>query len=371
MQSSNIKFLPQVDHLRAIAAIWIVLYHAQQLIGSVMLTGKWFGDAWPVASSPLSALIIEGHSAVALFMVLSGFIFTYGTYGKELNYSKFIINRVLRIYPLYLVVIFFSLSISPQKFVLAEFFSTVLPLANIGLMQTNGAVGMSWAVAIELQFYLVFPFILMVVNKSPCKTVFSILAVALIFRLLAIGLGANPRDISYSQLLGRIDQFVLGMGAAILLRSLSGNRFVFGFMLVGGAGSIAYMLFWLNHHGGWVSQEWWKILWPTIEGLVYSVFIVGYVGGKNFLPSVVSHCLCKVGECSFSIYLLHFSIVLLFATRQDLLLRPTGNAWLDLMFMMFFVVLPIVLVFSMLTYRVIERPFLSLRRKYISAEVTK
>jgi len=366
LQSSNIKFLPQVDHLRAIAAIWIVLYHAQQLLGSVMLTGQWFGGEWPVASSPFSALIIEGHSAVALFMVLSGFIFAYGTYGKEISYSKFILNRILRIYPLYLVVIFFSISISPQNFVLAEFVSTVLPLANVGLMQTNGAVGMSWAVAVEFQFYLIFPFILLALNSAPAKTIVSIIAVALAFRLLAIGLGADPRDMSYSHLVGRIDQFVLGMGAALLLRALNGSRYLLLSMFFGGAGAVVYMLFWLNHHGGWVSQVWWKILWPTIEGAVYAVFIVGYVGSKNMFPVLLSNCLCKVGECSFSIYLLHFSIVLMFATRKDLVFHPTGNSKLDLIFMMFVVVLPVVLVFSMLTYRVIERPFLSFRKRYVS-----
>lgn len=335
-----------------------------------MLTGQWFGGAWPVASSPFSAFIIEGHSAVALFMVLSGFIFAYGTYGKEVNYSKFILNRILRIYPLYLMVIFFSISISPQKFVLAEFVSTVLPLANVGLMQTNGAVGMSWAVAVEFQFYLIFPFILSALNKAPAKTIVSILAVALAFRLLAIGLGADARDMSYSQLIGRIDQFVLGMGAAVLLRVLREFKYLLLSMFLSGTGVVIYMLFWLNHHGGWVSQEWWKILWPTIEGVVYAVFIVGYVGSKNIFPALISSGLCKVGECSFSIYLLHFSIVLLFATRKDLVFHPTGDPKLDLMFMTFAVILPIVLVFSMLTYRVIERPFLSLRKRYVNTLVT-
>src|ERR1700745_509033 len=99
MKSSNIRYLPQVDHLRGVAPLWVLCYHGAHLFRSA-LTGTPVDDAhWPSSHNPLWALIYEGHTAVALFMGLSGFIFAYGAIGHRIYYRRFIGNRLLRIYP--------------------------------------------------------------------------------------------------------------------------------------------------------------------------------------------------------------------------------------------------------------------------------
>jgi peptidoglycan/LPS O-acetylase OafA/YrhL len=57
-----------------------------------------------VAPGPLAAVVIEGHTAVGLFMGLSGFIFTFGAGDRAVRYAPFLRNRILRIYPLFLFV---------------------------------------------------------------------------------------------------------------------------------------------------------------------------------------------------------------------------------------------------------------------------
>jgi uncharacterized membrane protein len=81
MRSKNIEYLVGIDHLRALAALLIVFYHGQQLfyLDTMRLRGL-VAEPWARANDPFSALVIEGHTAVALFMVLSGFIFTYGAF---------------------------------------------------------------------------------------------------------------------------------------------------------------------------------------------------------------------------------------------------------------------------------------------------
>jgi peptidoglycan/LPS O-acetylase OafA/YrhL len=208
MQSSNIKYLPQIDHLRAAAAIWIILYHGEQIIGAYLRTGGDFVGQWQHTLNPFLAVVREGHSAVALFMVLSGFIFTYGSYGKIISYGGFLKNRILKIYPLFLCVIFLSLAVNPQVFSLSDFVTTVLPLANVRMLPNGPLVSMSWAIAVEFQFYLIFPFLLRFLNDDAFKFVAAAISCALLFRLIGIGLGANARDLSYWHLAGRIDQFV-------------------------------------------------------------------------------------------------------------------------------------------------------------------
>lgn len=369
MQSSNIRYMPQVDHLRGVAALWIVLYHGLHMVGSVLTTGK-LGPTHFVSNNPLMGAFIEGHSAVSLFMVLSGFIFTYGALDRTVMYGAYLKNRLLRIYPLYITTIFIAIAASSESFVLETFLSTVLPLADYQRL-TGAFVAMSWAVAVEFQFYLIFPFLLSFVNRSPARTICGLIACALLFRILAVDLGASARDISYRHITGRIDQFLLGMGSAVLLRRADIRAGLLKVNLVVGIVLVFSLLFAFHRLGGWHAETFWKVLWPTVEGFSYSLLIIGYVGTRDVLPSAASRALTWVGERSFSIYLLHFPIVEI-VLRHKIFIRATGNDVLDGLATAVVVVLPTVLAVATLTYGVIEKPFLALRVRYlVEAPVAK
>ena len=69
----------------ALAAVWIVLYHGVFVIGPSYHPAQSMEAAHTaVTYNPLYALLVEGHTAVALFMVLSGFIFTVGSFEGDL-----------------------------------------------------------------------------------------------------------------------------------------------------------------------------------------------------------------------------------------------------------------------------------------------
>jgi len=366
MRSANVRYLPQVDHLRAIAALWIIIYHGEQLFEAMLGHARFFSpDLWQHTRNPLWALVIEGHTAVSLFMVLSGFIFTYGAYGSGIDYKAFIINRLLRIYPLYMVVIFVSLAVNPASYTFSSFVSTVLPLANVEQLHTGAWVEMSWAVAIEFQFYLIYAFLLAALNKSAFKTIGGVLSVALLFRLLGVALGGNPRDISYWHLLGRIDQFVLGMGAAALLRHVEQRKKLLTGIFLCSMPLVLGVIFIFHRLGGWPSSSAWKVLWPTVEGLAWSACVLGYVGMPSFLSPGVSRAVARIGEVSFSIYLLHFVVIDVFLRHPNMLLTTTGDGRIAALLTTVLLVVPCTIACSFLTYRVIELPFLNMRRPYL------
>ena len=364
MYSSNIKYLPQVDHLRAIAAIWIVLYHGEQLIRSFLENSKESSEIWHFTMNPLVAVIREGHSAVALFMVLSGFIFTYGAYGKTIAYKEFIFNRILRIYPLFLCLVFLSLAENPSAFDLASFVTTVLPLANIKVLATGTLIAMAWAISIEFQFYLIFPFLLRFLNTYKTKFFFSAIGCALLFRLLGASLGANVRDLSYWHLAGRIDQFIAGMAAAAVIHNFDLRPRNMRCLLVLIVVLIIGILFGFHRLGGWPDSGLWKVIWPTLEGSMYAVLVVSYIGSGTIISHALSRFLSGCGEVSFSIYLLHFPIIAA-VIRHNILWRPTNSASLNAVLSTLWIVLPITVTSSILTYNSVEKPFLSLRKKYI------
>ena len=64
------------------------------------------------SGNPLVSLVDEGHSGVALFMVVSGFIFTVIAGAREVHYGGFLRNRIIRIYPLFVFAVFLQLFIS-------------------------------------------------------------------------------------------------------------------------------------------------------------------------------------------------------------------------------------------------------------------
>lgn len=367
MQSKNIRYIPAIDQIRGIAAVWILFYHAYQLIGSYLKHNKPFSgiSMWEFTSNPLLIPLIEGHTAVALFMVLSGFIFTYGAIGKTINYTGFITNRFLRIYPLYLTLVLVALAANPKAFNLLSLVTMVLPLADFQSLETGPLTAMAWAIGVEFQFYLLFPLLFRLSADKPFKTIiFWLLAINLL-RLLAVALGGNVRDLAYWHLAGRIDQFLLGMLAAYWLKNYLPSNILCRRLFLMGIPISLLVLICYHSLGGWPSLGIWKVLWPTIEGGIWAIFIAGFVGGKLKHSTLFGVTLQWIGIRSFSIYLLHFSIIQFLCKYSALLPRFTGDWRLDVLFISVFIVLPIVIVISDITWNAIEKPFLNLRVAYI------
>ena len=73
-----------------------------------------------------------------------------------------------------------------------------------------------------------------------------------------------------------------------------------------------------------------------------------------------------LGRISFTIYLLHF-IVVLIVDIHGWILRPFANPCSDALLATAVIVLPITLVCARLSYATIEAPFLALRRRYATS----
>lgn len=366
MKSRNIKYIPAIDHLRGYAALLIILYHGLHQFSYLERFGKSFEfNNWlPTSIIPLS-LIVEGHTAVAFFMVLSGFIFTYGTYGKEIIYWRFILNRFLRTYPLFIFLIVAGIFAFPQNFSFDALSQTLLFLANAPqTLHIKSFSSMFWAVAIEWQFYLIFPFLILFCMKYGYKYLFGIIVLFTVFRILLFMEGANPRDIAYWTILGRMDQFVLGMLAAIAFLKIEidtkKNILVFSSVFV----LLIASMYIFHIKGGWLSVNVFKLFWPTWEGIIWALLIPSYIVFAKYIPTTLSRVLSNIGLLSYSFYLIHFIVISIFINHRwsydfgvGIKFNALGNTVLF--------TLPIIVGISLLTYHVIEKPFLNLRVSYL------
>lgn len=357
MQSLNIQYNPRIDQLRWLAATLVFLFHFHLEYRGLGGTGL---------STPWAALIIEGHTGVGLFFTLSGFLFMLiALHQRQIVYADFLRNRLLRILPLFLVIFLVATSIGRDKFQPADLF--YLFATNLGMAPTssNPITGAAWTISLEFLFYMVFPFLARFAMESGIRYLAGWLVLLLFFKAAAFTVNPNSTLMYFSTFLGRFDQFIIGMIAAMAYARHSARLHRFAPWLV--LASIALVM-WdtaLLHRvasfGSAPHAPFW-IVWSMLESAGWALLILGWVGFKPRLPSLLERALNHGGKISFSFYLLHMVVLYLLA-RQVGVVRPFGVGWADALFMIV-VTYAITWALATLSYHIIEEPFLRMRRRY-------
>ena len=367
MKSTNFGYIPALDHLRGFAALLVLFFHGSHFIFHKIVYGYPYDPAnWPKADNPFSALVLEGHTAVSLFFVLSGFVFTVGSLEKQLDYLGFFRNRFLRTYPLFLFFLALGIAFNPENLNLSGLLQSILFMANNDNAINGGAFTfVFWSIAVEWHFYLLFPLLLLAVQKQGWKVLPLLIVVFITIRVIAYFQHADMRDISYWSIIGRIDQFLLGMLAGVYYRSRFRESAQLDMLAIAAAGLVLLLLFAFNQLGGGGSNNYLWIFWPTLEAAAWATFVIGYLSlARHFNPQV-SRGLIGLGTVSYSIYLAHY-VVLDYFMRNNLdttlqVDNPLATAVLNTAV----IIMPLVIASAMLTYRTIERPFLLRRRTYV------
>lgn len=356
-ESLNTEYLDRLDHLRFVAAGLVVLYHYFHDIVGLSYWGN----------NPALSIIDEGHTGVALFMVLSGFIFGKIGYGRDLDYRQFITNRIIRIYPLYLAALFIAHSAHRLDFTNINVFFFLFPFFSQIDLAKVPLFGQLWTIGVEFQFYLIFPFLSVFINRRGFRYLASLLALLIGIRYLLYMYDGSVRDITYWTILGRLDQFLLGIGAAYLyqqkrFRALLESRINCLTSMATIIGLI-YIFDFAGGYSGAPQAKWW-VVWSFLEGLGWSYLALSYLCVKITIPKSVSGFFSTLGALSFSIYVMHY-MVIPYVHRFIGRVHYTGINSLDIVIEGLLVVLPLVIAFSFATHRLIEEPFLSLRKAYV------
>ena len=366
MKSSNIEYLPGVDHLRGFAALLIVFYHGVGLVSYELRFGEPFtSQHWLVGKTMFDALVLEGHTAVALFMVLSGFIFTYGAWGRNIRFGSFLRNRFLRIFPLFLLLVLVGMAAYPQQVDLPGFLQTVVGLSNFhkNALRLGSFSSMFWTIGIEWQFYLLFPFLIVFFQRRGARYLLLLMALAAIARWLIYLETGNARFASYWTLIGRIDQFALGMIAARLYVQWGESR-ALAWSFPGAVFFALVAVGMFNQLGGWPVNAPWRVMWSTIEGLAWAWVVLSYLSLVRGRGGPVSTAAAALGTVSYSIYLWHFAIVSTLIKQKWFVATGSGpivDAWVTTAV----IAVPAVLLVATLSYHTVEAPFLGLRRRYL------
>ncbi len=290
--------ITELDSLRGLAALAVVLYHV--CLGQFAILG----------------------TGVDLFFVLSGYLITTIILAKrdEPHFlSTFFVRRSLRIWPIYylsLLAVIALAAILPLRFLPDEipFYLTYtqnLPLYRLGVEPVpHRYFSHTWTLAIEEQFYLFWPVLIWTLGRRSIRPV----AVGLV--LLAV----SARMIGYSRwiFLTRCDGLAVGSLLAIAFEGSAAGRFPAGStarrLALLGAASVGFGVAGpaaLRAIGSAWEPAGRPLVGLSLRMLSINIFygcligmIVGLAGCRGLAP-LRSRGLAYLGQISYGIYLYH------------------------------------------------------------------
>lgn len=346
---SSIKYRPEIDGLRAIAVISVIIYH---------LNENWLSG---------------GFLGVDIFFVISGFLIT-GIIITEIqqnsfSFKQFYTRRIKRIYPAFITVMALVSFIASAIFIYNDFnqlrktieLATAF-LSNFYLGLTQGYFDLSanenpvlhiWSLAVEEQYYLIFPLILILAYKKfrEIKVLFIITLILFFILLTTSFIPANfykevlhqPNIYYLSNL--RFPELLIGSLLAIyhnfsnkakLSKQVSNILAILSTLL------LFSCLFLMNNDIAFIPGV--TLILPCI----FTALIIHTTYQNNVIKLCLSNkVIVFIGKISYSLYLYHWIFIALayYITGE----KQINNQSIT-------IVTVLTIIFSVLSYYLIEQP---------------
>ncbi len=246
------------------------------------------------------------------------------------------------------------------------FLLALLPISNLYRLHYGMFGGVLFSVAIELQFYLLFPALLIFMRRYGPWYVPAVVSCLIGLRAVVWFLNGAAHDIAYFSIFGALDIFLIGMLAGNLFMQpgrvrLPGWTVLLAFMVLNVIIYAAHLHpSFFNYDFDHVTTDgvsrsalW--VIWPPIEGLLFAGFALIYLRSRWQVP--FPGAFAYLGKISYSLYVWH-TVIFLVAVHARLRFLPPFEMGL-------FVIFPASVAVSALSYKLIEEPFLAMRVRYI------
>jgi len=303
------NYLPELDGVRGLAILWVVLYHCNP-----RLEGTWihYASLW-------------GWSGVLLFFCLSGFLITsilLTTREKPKYFHNFHARRALRIWPVYLLVLAFVYLNAPwyigptvwDAIRTAPWWAYFLFIQNLFHLTLPPALGPTWALAIEEQYYFLWaPLVRWV--RSPWLLTLALVAALVVPPWLRSG---HHAWLTPTHTLIHLDGIAWGSLLAVGLHTLKWSRRVW--LWLGLGGFVAGIAAAATIAGGTPFLD--SALAVGYSGMVLA--LIASTGARNPVNAVLrSGPLAFYGRISYGLYMTHISVFIYFGWF-DLKMDPYG-----------------------------------------------
>jgi peptidoglycan/LPS O-acetylase OafA/YrhL len=360
--------VPALDGVRGVAILMVVAMHSLYLAPA-------FGVP---LEHPLARTLMLGWCGVDVFFVLSGLLITgilVRTRGDEHYFRNFYARRALRIFPLYYLVLVLLLWVLPRSPVTgAEQAAYLLYYQNIrfalfGQEFFDPARLVTWSLAIEEQFYLVWPaVVLLLPRRALVVASAAIVAFAIVLRWLLLEQAIPGVSVPGTHFLTPCRLDTLCAGALMAL--LPPLRQALAWLLaVGGAAGLVAVA---ATTGEAVPEAPAMQRWGLLLALPFGVGLVALArSSRPFARLMSARVLRSFGQYSYCIYLTHFLVVEVLTTHGWLALPAAardaliGNVPGEALVLLFFALAAITSWgVGWLSWRLYERWFLRLKDRF-------
>lgn len=364
-------FLNGLNELRAFAALSVILAHIE-LFKKRDGIGSLYNHSY-------FAYFIEriGKNGVYLFFVLSGFLITYlllreKEKNHKISFKNFYLRRIFRIWPLYYLIILISFLLIPflafqfDIFQLTPFYFNrildpanyntqsialyVLFLPNLALHTGKAVVGasQSWSVGVEEQFYVVWPFLILLFNRKKLFLVFLLIIGSFIF--------FNLFKVNYVSAIVKIVPIefmaIGGIGGYLFhfkrdeVKDIFASRFLYFVIL------FLILILTFIPFGRLYIQN-------ICLGCLFLVLILCTIQDSN--PSAFRNkTFSFLGKISYGIYMYHPFVMFIVFPFANKLFNPQSDILAYNLFVYFFVIL-ITIFISHLSYKYFESLFIRIK----------
>lgn len=335
-------YFPSLNGLRFIAAFVVIIHHLEQIklfFGLPSLFYKWH------------CIKIIGELGVTLFFTLSGFLITYLLLVEKERFGTiyvkdFYLRRVVRIWPLYYLIIILGLFILPHinffnipiytegvhyRFGSKVFFYAILfPNIVSNLYAYMPYIAQTWSIGIEEQFYLIWPWIVKKSNNYLKVLVLIVVCLLLVTNVLH-HFANTSQDISQMPASVKIISFLYkffdtlrigcmaigGIGAWILYSKNTPilDKIFTPFAQIATVGIIVAFIL-LGIEIPVINHEFYSIL--------FIITILNFAANPNCLANLENKVLDYLGKISYSIYMWH-GIAIMFGLHTARYFNPLLN----------------------------------------------
>ncbi|MEO5501823.1 MAG: acyltransferase [Ginsengibacter sp.] len=354
------NYIPELDGLRGIAILLVITFH-------------YFSDKLSVFSI--------GWTGVDLFFVLSGYLITSRlilTFSRPGYFRHFYKNRILRIFPLYYVTLigFYFITphfIPPYYYKNLEFYRNHAPsfflffenwifIKHPDIIQNHLQV--LWSLAVEEQFYLIWPFfIFFFVNSKHLKTILIIwVFLIVILRTTLYLVYPDNLYVFFYNTFCRMDAFIIGAVLFLIHKKILKPVHPC-IVAIAVLSAFAGIIIWKTNPA---TSPFIPTIGLTCIAIFYALIIQIAVQKKykSFSYILNRPWLIFIGRISYGLYIFHW-IILRFS------FEPLSN-YIDIHFstgrllsnyLTLFLCLILSFVVSIISYRYYESFFLKLKRK--------
>jgi peptidoglycan/LPS O-acetylase OafA/YrhL len=362
-------FFPPLDGMRFFAFFFVFMFHCYYGIPEQVSGNRVY--------LALNRFWENGDLGVNFFFTLSGFLITYLLMREEqdtgyIHIKNFYLRRILRIWPLYYFTFLFGYFI----------FQALIRLVGAGVMETanpwyyifflgnfnsivngdplSGTLSVLWSIAIEEQYYLCWPLLLVAFRKNRQFLFWGIMAISLAFRAIYV----HNKDVLFYHSLSVMSDLAIGswLGWWCFTKNVAQKSLHFRSRLYPIAiYAIGFALLFFRKeifvHPALVMAE--RLIYALFFGFI--IFEQCYFS-NSFYKMEKFRLAGYWGKYTYALYCLHIPAMVFtegFAMMAGAATSPWWLLWGKTVS-----TLLLSLAFSKLSYRFIERPFLRLKTSF-------